>query len=128
MGNSSPAPPPPPPKPPTPKQIQDALNHTFNPDENGVSNASNVVGGYINGVYNKAADGIHQAQDVVINGVTMTAQMIDTGFQSFEDEVNHIGNMFNGVGGSIEQVDNILKKFSQIPTYVKEIKTQIDNL
>jgi len=128
MGNSSPAPLPAPKPLPTPKQVQDALNHTFNPDENGVSNASNVVGGYINGIYNEAADGIHQAQDVVVNGVTMTAQMIDAGFSSFEDEINKIGNVFNGVGGSIENVGIISKNFSQIPTYVKDIRTQIDKL
>jgi len=109
-------------------KAKDQGTQVVNTVSSGAQQTVNTVSSGAQNVVSQVKDGIHQAQDIVVNGVTMAAQMVDAGFKSFEDEVNQIGNVFNGVGGSIENVGIILKKFSQIPTYVKEIGTQIDKL
>jgi hypothetical protein len=112
----------------TVNNVSSGAQQTVNTVSSGAQQTVNTVSSGAQNVVSQVKDGIHQAQDIVVNGVTMAAQMVDAGFKSFEDEVNQIGNVFNGVGGSIENVGIILKKFSQIPTYVKEIGTQIDKL
>jgi len=108
---------------PSPSEVQDAFNRAFDPNKNGVSDGSKVLAGYINGVYDEAADGIHKGEDIVINGVTMFAQMIDKGFSNFVDEIRAIGDMFNGVGGLIENVGIASNNIGKIPPTL----TNIDN-